>query len=262
MASGPPTVPQIPGNVLLVSGAVTVALLVPSPMASTAPGAGPGRRQPWASSRWRSRSPRPPSATWRCPSGWCRRGRRCSTPWPAGGPGGRDVGGVDHDLLIKVVSQTCWLVYAVVTMQTPVVISATVALTTALALVAVETLAPADRVPAFLDRGRAQRRMSPGRAPAPAEGSKGREQREHACSRRDGQLRAGSGAGQAGHREAHRAVLEERPLRLRAGQAERGPTWAGPGVAFEPDVQDAVPAALRGRGRSGPSPPPATPGRG
>ena len=40
---------------------------------------------------------------------------------------------------IKVVSQTCWLVYAVVTMQTPVVISATVALTTALALVAVES---------------------------------------------------------------------------------------------------------------------------
>ena len=40
---------------------------------------------------------------------------------------------------IKVVSQSCWLAYAVLTGQLPVVISASVALTTALTLVAVES---------------------------------------------------------------------------------------------------------------------------
>ncbi len=132
------TVPQIPGNVLLVSGAVTVALLVPSPMsrsrralvlAAAAVGVvAVAFAIPAASVGYLAVSVGLVSAWPQVFDSLAR--------WRSGG----GTSGVSITTWsIKVVSQTCWLVYAVVTRQTPVVVSASVALTTALALVAVES---------------------------------------------------------------------------------------------------------------------------
>ena len=132
------TVPQIPGNVLLVSGAVTIALLVPSPM--------PRSRRALVLA---AAAVGIVAAAFAIPStsvGYLAVSVGLVSAWPqvfdsvAGWRAGDGMSGVSITTWsIKVVSQTCWLVYAVVTMQTPVVISATVALTTALALVTVES---------------------------------------------------------------------------------------------------------------------------
>ncbi len=131
------TIPQIPGNVLLVSGAVTVALLVPSPMPR------PRRALVLAAAAVGI-----VAVAFAIPTtsvGYLAVSVGLVSAWPqvfdsvAGWRAGGTSGVSITTWSIKVVSQTCWLVYAVVTTQTPVVISATVALTTALALVAVES---------------------------------------------------------------------------------------------------------------------------
>ncbi len=131
------TVPQIPGNVLLVSGAVAIVLLVPS-----------------TTSR-RSRAARLAAAAtallllaFTVPAtsvGYLALAVGLVSAWPqvfdsfTGWRGGGESGVSITTWSIKVVSQTCWLVYAVVTVQLPVVVSATVALSTALALVLLES---------------------------------------------------------------------------------------------------------------------------
>jgi uncharacterized protein with PQ loop repeat len=131
------TVPQIPGNVLLVSGAVAIVLLVPS-----------------QTSRRRRALVLAGAAlaivllAFSVPApfvGYLALGVGLVSAWPqvfdsfarwrAGGESGVSI----TTWSIKVVSQTCWLVYAVVTTQIPVVISAGVALTAALALVGLES---------------------------------------------------------------------------------------------------------------------------
>jgi len=131
------TVPQIPGNVLLVSGAVAIVLLVPSTASRR-------RRAVVLAGVWAAVM----LLAWTLPAGWVGYLALvvglCSS-WPqvydsvAGLRAGEGESGVSITTWsIKCVSQTCWLVYAVATAQLPVVVSATVALSTALMLVSVE----------------------------------------------------------------------------------------------------------------------------
>jgi uncharacterized protein with PQ loop repeat len=137
------SVPQIPGNVLLVSGAVAIVLLVPSAWSR-------GRRAALLGGAWGAVM----VLAWTMPVGWVgyfALGMGLMSAWPqvydsvAGLRAGAGESGVSIGTWsLKVVSQTCWLVYAVATAQTPVAISATVALSTSLTLVAVESYRRSD----------------------------------------------------------------------------------------------------------------------
>jgi uncharacterized protein with PQ loop repeat len=129
--------PQIPGNVLLVSGAVMVVMLVPSPT--------PRRRRGLALA---GAAALVLLVATLVPAGWVgylALGVGLVSAWPQvydsveawRSPAASGVSIATWS--IKVVSQSCWLAYAVLTGQLPVVISASVALTTALTLVAVES---------------------------------------------------------------------------------------------------------------------------
>ena len=132
------TVPQIPGNVLLVSGAVSIVLLVPSATSRA-------RRAVTLGALWAAVM----LLAWTMPVGWVGYFALVVglfSSWPqvydsvAGLRAGHGESGVSVTTWsIKCVSQTCWLVYAVATAQVPVVVSATVALSTALTLVTVES---------------------------------------------------------------------------------------------------------------------------
>jgi uncharacterized protein with PQ loop repeat len=132
------TVPQIPGNVLLVSGAVAIVLLVPSVWSRR-------RRALLLGAVWSLVM----LLAWTMPPGWVGYFALVVglfSAWPqvydsvAGLRAGTGESGVSITTWsIKVVSQTSWLVYAVATAQVAVTISATVALSTALLLVAVES---------------------------------------------------------------------------------------------------------------------------
>jgi len=133
------TVPQIPGNILLVSGAVAVVLLVPSP----------------ASRRRRAATL---GAVWALlltvavlvpahmvgylavvigfVSAWPQVYDSVLT-WRAGTRSGVSI----TTWSIKSVSQLCWLSYALLASDVPVALSATVALGTSLTLVSLESLA-------------------------------------------------------------------------------------------------------------------------
>jgi uncharacterized protein with PQ loop repeat len=132
------TLPQIPGNVLLVSGAVAIVLLVPSVWSRR-------RRALVLGVLWSLVM----LLAWTMPPGWVGYFALVVglfSSWPqvydsvAGLRAGSGESGVSITTWsIKVVSQTSWLVYAVATAQLAVAISATVALSTAVMLVAVES---------------------------------------------------------------------------------------------------------------------------
>ena len=132
------TIPQIPGNVLLVSGAVAIVLLVPSVWSRR-------RRALVLGALWSLVM----LLAWTMPPGWVGYFALVVglfSSWPqvydsvAGLRAGTGESGVSITTWsIKVVSQTSWLVYAVATGQVAVTISATVALSTALLLVTVES---------------------------------------------------------------------------------------------------------------------------
>lgn len=132
------TPPQIPGNALLVSGAVAIVLLVPSAVSRR-------RRAMALGALWGAVM----LPAWTMPVGWVGYFALLMglvSAWPQvfdsalGWRNGASQSGVSIlTWSIKVVSQSCWLVYAVATAQTAVTLSATVALTTAATLVAVES---------------------------------------------------------------------------------------------------------------------------
>lgn len=134
------TVQQIPGNVLLVAGAAAVVLLVPS-AASRA-------RRAWtlgaiASLLLTVDFVLPPRGVGYLAvaiglvSAWPQVYDSVST-WRAGVRSGVSLSA----WTVKAISQACWLTYAVAAMDVPVLISATVACSTAVLLVVLEGLAP------------------------------------------------------------------------------------------------------------------------
>ena len=140
------TVPQIPGNVLLVSGAVAVVLLVPSPTSRR-------RRAATLGSVWAAfvavALVVPPhlvgyiAVSIGFVSAWPQVYDSVVT-WRAGARSGVSI----TTWSIKAVSQMCWLSYALLAADVPVTISATVALGTAVTLVGLEYLAMlGDRAP-------------------------------------------------------------------------------------------------------------------
>ena len=140
------TIPQVPGNVLLVCGAVAIVLLVPSAV---------GRRQ--RALRLGLAAALIVSAAFAMPArsvGYLAFGIGLVSAWPqvcesvigwrAGGQSGVSI----TTWGIKVCSQCCWLAYALATGDVPVLFSATAALATAVTLVALESsrrLVPARR---------------------------------------------------------------------------------------------------------------------
>jgi uncharacterized protein with PQ loop repeat len=140
------TVPQIPGNVLLVSGAVAVVLLVPSPASRR-------RRAATLGAVWAGfvavALVVPPHLVGYIAvaigfvSAWPQVYDSVVT-WRAGVRSGVSI----TTWSIKAVSQMCWLSYALLATDVPVMISATVALGTSLTLVGLEYLAMlGDRTP-------------------------------------------------------------------------------------------------------------------
>jgi uncharacterized protein with PQ loop repeat len=132
------TIPQVPGNVLLVSGAVAVVLLVPSAWTRR-------RRAVVLAALWSVVM----VLAWTMPVGWVGYFALLVglfSSWPqvydsvAGLRAGEGESGVSlATWSIKVVSQSSWLVYALATGQVAVTIAASFALSTALALVVVES---------------------------------------------------------------------------------------------------------------------------
>jgi len=132
------TIPQIPGNILLVSGAVAIVLLVPSAWTRR-------RRAGVLAALWSAVM----VMAWTLPVGWVGYFALLVglfSSWPqvydsvAGMRAGAGESGVSITTWsIKMVSQSSWLVYAVATSQVPVTIAASFALSTALALVVVES---------------------------------------------------------------------------------------------------------------------------
>jgi len=132
------TVPQIPGNVLLVSGAVAVVLLVPSPTSRRRRAATLGSVAvvlvtvallvPAQVVGYLAVSIGFVSA-------WPQLYDSVST-WRAGARSGVSI----VSWSIKSASQLCWLSYALLVADVPVALSATVALGTAVTLVALESL--------------------------------------------------------------------------------------------------------------------------
>jgi len=150
------TVPQIPGNVLLVSGAVTVVLLVPSRTSRR-------RRAATLGAVWAVLV----AAALVVPAhvvgyiavslgfvaAWPQVYESVAT-WRAGTRSGVSI----TTWSIKAVSQVCWLSYALIATDRPVAISATVALATASGLVGLEYLAGvgARTAQAYPDRAAAE----------------------------------------------------------------------------------------------------------
>ena len=131
------TLPQIPGNVLLVCGAVAIVLLVPGEVSA-------GRR----ALRLAAAAALIVSVASLVPArsiGYLAFCIGLLSAWPqvfdsvAGWRAGGESGVSISTWAIKACSQTCWLTYAVATSDGPVTISATVALSTAVALVVVES---------------------------------------------------------------------------------------------------------------------------
>jgi uncharacterized protein with PQ loop repeat len=133
------TVPQIPGNILLVSGAVAVVLLVPSRVSRR-------RRAGTLAAVWAGFV----TVALLVPahmvgyiavsigfvSAWPQVYDSVST-WRAGARSGVSI----TTWSLKSVSQLCWLSYALLAADVPVAIAATVALGTSTTLVALESLA-------------------------------------------------------------------------------------------------------------------------
>jgi uncharacterized protein with PQ loop repeat len=133
------TVPQIPGNILLVSGAVAVVLLVPSRVSRR-------RRAGTLAAVWAGFV----TVALLVPahmvgyiavsigfvSAWPQVYDSVST-WRAGARSGVSI----TTWSLKSVSQLCWLSYALLAADVPVAIAATVALGTSATLVALESLA-------------------------------------------------------------------------------------------------------------------------
>jgi uncharacterized protein with PQ loop repeat len=141
------TVPQIPGNVLLVSGALAIVLLVPSVWSRR-------RRAAALGAAWSALM----VVAWTMPAalvGYLALVVGLFSAWPqvydsvAGLRAGEGTSGVSVSAWsLRVVSQTSWLVYALATRQTAVTLSASVALSTAVLLVAVESYRrSSDRAP-------------------------------------------------------------------------------------------------------------------
>ena len=129
-------IPQIPGNVLLVSGAVTIVLLVPSPLSRS-------RRAlalVLAASVLLAVSFSVPARS----VGYLAIGVGLVSAWPqvydslAGWRSGAESGVSIATWSLKVTSQVCWLSYALLAGDVPVAIAASVALTTAVSLVSLE----------------------------------------------------------------------------------------------------------------------------
>ncbi len=135
------TVPQIPGNVLLVSGAVCVVLLVPSAVSRR-------RRAATLATVWAAFLTVallvPPHAVGYIAvsigfvSAWPQVYDSVAT-WRAGARSGVSI----TTWSLKALSQVCWLTYAVLIGDVPVLLSSVVALSTAVTLLALETLATA-----------------------------------------------------------------------------------------------------------------------
>jgi uncharacterized protein with PQ loop repeat len=131
-------VPQIPGNVLLVSGALAIVLLVPSVWSRR-------RRAAVLLAAWSALM----LVAWTVPAplvGYLALVVGLFSAWPqvydsvVGLRAGDGASGVSVSAWsLRVVSQTSWLVYALATRQMAVTLSATVALSTAVVLVAVES---------------------------------------------------------------------------------------------------------------------------
>ena len=133
------TWPQVPGNVLLVAGSIAIVLLVPSALSA-------GRRAAYLSLAVASlvlvACLMPPHLI-----GYLAFVVGLVSAWPqvfdsiatyrAGQPSGVSV----STWVLKVLSQACWLSYAFLAGDVPVVISAFVALSTAASLVVLETTA-------------------------------------------------------------------------------------------------------------------------
>ena len=129
-------VPQIPGNVLLVSGAVTIVMLVPSPVSP------PRRALALALA----------AAVLLCVAlslparsvGYLAIGVGLVSAWPqvydsvVGWRSGAESGVSIATWSLKVTSQVSWLTYALLAGDVPVAIAASVALTTAVSLVSLE----------------------------------------------------------------------------------------------------------------------------
>jgi uncharacterized protein with PQ loop repeat len=134
------TLPQVPGNVFLVSGATCVVLLVPSPVTR-------GRRALYLAGAGgillAVALVIPPhsvgylAVTIGLVSAWPQVYDSVVT-WRLGARSGVSV----STWSLKAVSQLFWLAYAVLDRDVPVLLSASVALSTAVLLVTLETLAP------------------------------------------------------------------------------------------------------------------------
>ncbi len=134
------TWPQVPGNVLLVAGAVAIVLLVPSALS-------PGQR----GLRLAAAGAVLVTAACLMPAhevGYLAFAIGLLSTWPqvfdsigtwrSGAPSGVSV----TTWVVKIGSQTCWLSYALLAGDVPVVISAMVALSTACSLVVLESSSP------------------------------------------------------------------------------------------------------------------------
>ncbi len=136
--------PQVPGNVLLISGAVAVVLLIQSPTSRVrrglflAVGAGVLEVTAWVI---------PPQSI-----GYLAFAVGTVSTWPqlydsVGNWRAHTNSGVSLSTWgLRIASQVCWLTYAVGTSDLPVGVGAAVALLTGIAMVALETAA---RAPAF-----------------------------------------------------------------------------------------------------------------
>ena len=131
------TLPQIPGNILLVCGAVAIVVLVPGQVSA-----------PARALRLGAAAALVVTVAFSVPArsvGYLAFAVGLLSAWPqvfdsvAGWRAGGSSGVSISTWSIKVCSQTCWLTYAVATGDGPVTISATVALSTAVALVVVES---------------------------------------------------------------------------------------------------------------------------
>jgi uncharacterized protein with PQ loop repeat len=135
------TVPQIPGNILLVSGAVAVVLLVPSHVSRRRRAVSLGvvlaalETVAWVVP---AHSVGYLAASIGFVSAWPQVYDSVVT-WRSGVRSGVSI----TTWSLKLVSQTCWLTYAVLVGDVPVAISATVAFGAAATLVTLETLTAA-----------------------------------------------------------------------------------------------------------------------
>ena len=134
------TMQQIPGNILLVAGAVVVVLLVPSPVSRRRRALTLGSV---AAVLLAIALSLPAAATGYVAvsiglvSAWPQVYESVAT-WRAGVRSGVSL----TTWSLRALSQSCWLTYAITAVDVPVISSAIVALSTALLLVGLESLAP------------------------------------------------------------------------------------------------------------------------